>query len=520
MSSRYTFKRYLAQKLTVVLDSRFQCGALSLEIPKQPDHGDFALTLAFKLAATLKQSPKIIAEQLSDVINQDSGLQSLVVAEPLNGFVNLKLVSEALWQHFLELQSVQIDYDPPKDKILFEYVSANPTGPLHIGHGRWAVIGSAIATLLRETQHDVKTEFYINDAGSQITKFYASVNAVKEGKPIPEDGYHGAYIKDLATLASDPLLANIEDQRQILDRLGVHFDTWFSEKSLHDSGDVERAITFLKENNLAYVSDSALWFKSEQFGDEKDRVLVKADGAYTYFAVDVAYHFYKLDRGFNRLINMFGADHHGYVARIKASVKAMLGQCYQANSFEIVIGQLVSLLRGGEPVRMSKRTGDMISLEEVVDEIGVDATRFFLVHKSADSHVEFDLDVAKAQSSDNPVFYVQYAHARMSTLLVKANQSISYSQLTSELHAAERELLVKCLTFHDVVLESAHKLSPHMLAQYAYDLAKLFHAFYEHCPILKAEASLLQQRLVIVERTRYVLKQALHLLGISAPDSM
>jgi len=515
-------KRFLSSVLSHALqESPYGSVPLALEIPKQDSHGDFALTIAFRLAGSLKMPPKAIAESIAEYINTHPSLQSSLSAEPLNGFVNLRLKPDFIWDYFLKLPSITVAYPSPSDKILFEYVSANPTGPLHIGHGRWAVIGSAIATLLQETGHNLTTEFYINDAGSQVTKFYASVAAAKEGNPIPEDGYHGAYIRDLALLDTDPLQANMVDQKTVLDRLGVRFGSWFSEKSLHQSGAVEKAITFLKEKELAYESEGALWFKAESFGDEKDRVLIKADGAYTYFAVDVAYHFNKLDRGFTRLINMFGADHHGYVPRIRAAVKAMMGESFREDSFEIVIGQLVSLLRGGEPVRMSKRTGDMITLEEVIDEIGVDATRFFLVQKSPDSHVEFDLEVAKARSSDNPVFYVQYAHARLSTLLAKSGVTIpTEANWVGELHPAERDIIIKSLTLYDVIWESASKLAPHVLAQYAYDLSKTFHAFYESCPILKSEADVLNQRLLIVHRVRFVLAKCLGLLGISAPDSM
>ena len=396
-------KRLLETELKSAFDA---CGLLGtqhifLELPKQRDHGDFSTNVCFRLAKELRQAPLKIAESYAETLNNYKGLNSRITFSCLNGFLNLKLSDSYVWDlAFSELRQFS-DFPAPKDPILLEYVSANPTGPLHIGHGRWAVLGSAIGSLLTATGHTVSHEFYINDAGNQVNKLLDSVKAAKEGTPIPEDGYHGSYIHDLAKSDQDPLEANIEAQRAVLNEIGVHFDTWFSEKSLHDSGKVESGLTFLKEHGFTFEEGGALWFASSRFGDDKDRVLVKADGAYTYFAVDVAYHFDKVQRGYSRLINLFGADHHGYVARIKAAVNAICESHFDDNTFRVVIGQLVNLVRDGEPVRMSKRTGNMVSLDEVVQEIGSDATRFFLIQKSADTHIEFDLELAKKQNAEN-----------------------------------------------------------------------------------------------------------------------
>jgi arginyl-tRNA synthetase len=293
----------------------------ALEIPKNKDHGDFATPVCFTLAKIRKQSPRDSAVILSEQLNTDLQFKKIAVASPLNGFINMTLTSDFIWSSLCAVTIETPDFPQSVDSILLEYVSANPTGPLHIGHGRWAVMGSVMAHLLRYTRHTVSTEFYINDAGNQITTFYNSVNAAKSGNPIPEDGYHGAYIRDLAKGDKDPLQMNLDDQRQTLERIGVTFDQWFSEKTLHDS--VNTTLATLKENGWTYEKDNALWFKTSQLGDEKDRVLIKSDGSYTYFAVDIVYHDSKLKRGFTHLINIWGADHHGYVARVKLKISRL-----------------------------------------------------------------------------------------------------------------------------------------------------------------------------------------------------
>lgn len=517
----------IKRHLESVLSTAFQdCNLVGhdlvfLELPKQREHGDFSTNVAFRLSKELKQAPPVTAEAYCKVLNAYDVFKNRISFSFINGFINLKLSDAYLWElAFSELKSTP-DFPAPKDKILLEYVSANPTGPLHIGHGRWAVLGSAIASLLNATQHTVAEEFYINDAGNQIQKLYDSVAAAKAGKPIPEDGYHGEYVFDIAESGLDPLEANIATQKKVLDELGVSFDVWFSETSLHTSGKVESALSFLKDKGVTYEEEGALWFASTRFGDDKDRVLVKADGAYTYFAVDVAYHFDKVQRGFSRMINLFGADHHGYVARIKAAVNAICDTEFTDETFRVVIGQLVNLVRDGEPVRMSKRSGNMVCLQDVVDEIGPDATRFFLVQKSADTHIEFDLELAKRQSSENPVFYVQYAHARLCSVLRKGDvTSMPIGFELSVLEEKEKELVLTLTRFYDVMWDAAVTLQPYKMAQYAFDLARSFHHFYEACPVLKVEGALLQQRLALCLLTKDILAESLALLGVSAPESM
>jgi len=484
-----------------------------LERPKHADHGDYALPLAFQLAKTFRKPPKMIAEELCTFIESEDFL-----ATPVNGFINISLTphffKSVLIDNIVEQQAIE-----PK-KICLEYVSANPTGPLHIGHGRWAVIGNVMSRILKAAGHHVEDEFYINDAGNQVDNFYASVRAVKEGQPIPEDGYHGAYIQDLAEQDEDPLLVQLHQQKETLSRLGVVFDTWFSEKSLHQSGEVQEALETLSNLGWTYQQDGATWFKSSELGDEKDRVLIKADGKLTYFAVDIAYHYNKLERHYDHLVNIWGADHHGYVARVKASIKALKNSVNVEDSFTIIIGQLVNLLRDGEPVRMSKRTGDMITLDEVIEEIGVDATRYFLVSKSSDTHVEFDLELAKKKSAENPVYYIQYAHARMCTLLSKYDGDLESISSFQALEKEEHVLLKHVIQFQDTVDHAATTLSPYRMAQYAYDLAKFFHSFYEACPILKASEVERRQRLFIISIVKSTLVNSLDLLGITAPESM
>jgi arginyl-tRNA synthetase len=492
-----------------------------LEQPKQREHGHFSTNVAFRLSKQLKQAPPVTAEAYCKALNDYDGFKNRIEFSFINGFINLTLTDAFLWElAFSELRSTP-DFPAPTDPILLEYVSANPTGPLHVGHGRWAVLGSSIATLLKATGHKVSEEFYINDAGSQIQKLYDSVAAAKAGNEIPEDGYHGDYIYEIAESGKDPLEANIATQREILDQLEVTFDTWYSEKTLHESGKVEAALSHLKSLGVTYEEGGALWFASTRFGDDKDRVLVKADGAYTYFAVDVAYHYDKTQRGFKRMINLFGADHHGYVARIKAAVNALCEADFSDETFNVVIGQLVNLVRDGEPVRMSKRSGNMVTLKDVVDEIGPDATRFFLVQKSADTHIEFDLELAKKKSSENPVFYVQYAHARLCSVLKKAGEASvpSYTSISC-LEEKEKELLLTLCKFYDVMWDAALSLQPYKMAQFAFDLARAFHHFYEACPVLKVEGPLQEQRLALCVLTKDILAQSLTLLGVSAPESM
>ena len=493
---------------------------IDLERPKQADMGDYALTCCFQLAGVFKKAPKAIAEELVERLNADTTLSSFASFEALNGFINIKLSDAFLWQAGKDFFTDGFNYPKKNTSVLLEYVSANPTGPLHIGHGRWAVLGQSLASLLAVAGYDVKTEFYINDAGNQIKTFRASVEAARAGEAIPEDGYHGTYIQDLADSDSDPLEAMLGAQKQILSQIHVNFDTWYSEKSLYANDKVEAGLKALKDRGVTYEEGGALWFRSTDFGDDKDRVMIKADGSYTYFAVDIAYHKDKLDRGFDQLVNIWGADHHGYVPRVNAAIQA-LG--YDADKLKVMIGQLVSLKRGGEPVRMSKRTGEMITFDEVIDEIGADATLFYLIYRSPDTHLEFDLEVAKSQSTDNPVYYVQYAHARMCSILRKLELPLDLDVFNTSLHGLEpqeRQLLLMVLKTKEMVLESAESYMPFRVASYVLDLARSFHHFYETCAIAKADAPLKDQRVALLYLTKKVLKETLALLGISSPEQM
>ena len=491
---------------------------MSLEVPKQFELGHFATACSFNLAKKLKKSPHLIAEDICLSVNNNSSLSELFHCKPLNGYVNIFLTDEFLFKKFSALLD-PFEYPASKRKICLEYVSANPTGPLHIGHGRWAVLGSCIFNILSFTNHNVHSEFYVNNVGNQIKLFLNSIDSVKHGYSLPDNAYQGDYINQLVDEES-PVDKMIEIQKNHLLRLGVQFDHWFFESDIHGSAVLDDVLNILKNQNYLENKDSALWFKSVDFGDDKNRVLVKSDHEKTYFFVDIGYHLTKITRGYDHLINILGADHHGYVSRIKAGVDAVARGKGRGVQFDVIIGQLVSLMRNGEKLKMSKRSGDLIMLNDVIDEIGVDATRYFLIDKSADTHIEFDLSLAKKQSNDNPVFYIQYAHARMCRILEKNTESFSDDINYVVLNNTEAELICNCLYFRDIVWDAALTYSPYKCAQYAYKLAKMFHSFYEKCPIMSADEPNKQKRLKIVKITKKVLAQTLALLGISQPSSM
>lgn len=495
----------------------------NLEIPNNMEFGDFATNIAFHNAKIKKKSPILIANEFAQFCN-DSDISSQLSFTAVNGFLNISIASDFLTESLHKLDITTSPYPAQKDKTLLEYVSANPTGPLHIGHGRWAVMGSLLANLLKYHKTPISTEFYINDAGQQIINFTESVNAVKNRKSIPENGYHGAYIQELAHADEDPLKLILNSQKKVLKSIGVDFDCWFSEKSLHETTAIEEVCELLDRYQFSKTEDGALWFKSTEFGDDKDRVLIKADGNKTYFLVDIAYHLNKLNRGFDRLINIWGADHHGYVKRVKSGIQALKNNSFSEEQFIIIIGQLVSLKRGGEPVRMSKRTGEMITLEEVIDEIGSDATRYFLGEKSADTHIEFDLELAKKKSNENPVYYIQYAHARLCSILRKAEDADITLKATAPtpntIHPSERSLILTLLTLQDHLSDAAIQLKPYKVALLANNLARIFHHFYETCPLLKADNTTQQWRLYLLIHTQKALQTLFSLLGISAPESM
>jgi len=496
-----------------------ECVLPAIEMPKNPSYGDFATNVAFSLTKTLRRSPMVIADNLCEAAKSHDLFRGMVCA-PLNGFVNIKLSDDWIWAKSIQWSPDVVAATPTPKRILLEYVSANPTGPLHIGHGRWAVIGSCLHQILSRVGHQVTSEFYVNDAGNQIQLFRDSVTAVREGNPVPEGGYHGGYIKDLVD-AKDPVEAMRSAHEATLGRIGVHFDRWFSEQTLHAAGAVAQAIQRLRDVGTVYDADNAIWFRSTDFGDDKDRVLVKNDGAYTYFAVDCAYHFNKLGRAGDLMINIWGADHHGYVSRVRAMVEALGGADWAADDrFKVIIGQLVTLLKAGQPVRMSKRTGEMVTLDEIVEDIGEDATRFFLAMKSSDSAIDFDLEVAKKKSNENPVFYVQYAHARICAIYRKLGVDAPTTATLHALNEAERAVLLSCIQFQDEIHGAATHFAPHRVVYYLIEMARLVHGMYENSPILGTEPELQTQRLWILETARSCLRAGLSLIGVSAPTEM
>ncbi|MFH1428629.1 MAG: arginine--tRNA ligase [Candidatus Margulisiibacteriota bacterium] len=549
-------KEYLREHISKYVD----IDTFSVEIPKNPEHGDYATNAAFLLGKQNKVNPVDLAKDLSQKLSDKN-----IDAYNIGPFINFRLTNNLLAS---EVMNIGDDYGKAqigrKQKVLLEFVSANPTGPLHIGHGRWAVLGDVLKRMLCYTGYDAKAEFYVNDAGNQVNNLRKSVEAVRKGQPIPEDGYHGEYIKDLAKTTDDPIEVMMAEQKEVLDQLHVPFDTWFREQQLHAAGEVEKVGDYLD----TYEKDGAVWFKTTEYGDDKDRVLIKATGDPTYFAADIAYHHNKLERGFKKLINIWGADHHGYVARIQIGLKSELEK--HNAELQIIIGQLVNLFRDGEPVRMSKRTGEMITLEEVMEEIGVDATRYFMVRYSPDTPIDFDLGLAKKETMDNPVYYIQYAHARICSILRNAGsrdqgtgtrdqvraihespQHGSSSSQSIECHPEldsgsrsstqfpgtpelsteaadelitndyERALAKKLVEFPDEVADAAQNAQPHRITQYAEDLAAVFHAFYHNCRVISDDADQTAKRMLFVKATQTVLHIILEkILGINAPERM
>lgn len=504
------------------------------------------------LASELKLPPRKVAEIVIKYLDDKQHyLEEVEVAG--QGFINFFLSDEWFYNVLRDISKRGLEFGNSSlgegIKVLIEFVSANPVGPMHIGHGRWAAVGDALANVMAATGYEVSREFYINDFGNQMKIFGRSVAARYEellGKEVtfPEDGYKGEYVKEIAReiiekngdkylnlseedraelfqeIAYRQVLAHIKN---VLLSMGVKFDVWFSEASLHRSGAVKRVISELKEKDFVYEKDGAVWLKTSAFRDEKDRVLIRENDEPTYFAADVAYHENKLERGFQKLINIWGADHHGYVGRMKAAIKA-LG--YSEDVFEVVIGQMVNLLRAGEPVRMSKRTGEMVTLEELLDEVGKDALRFLFLMRGTNSALDFDIELAKKQSSENPVYYVQYAHARICSIIKFAREkgflleSIDKVGLSSLKEAAELDLIRKLAEFEDLVERAALMRAPHIFTEYLQDLGSLFHVFYTKCRVIGEDENLSKARLFLSDCTRLVLKKGLSLIGVEAPESM
>ena len=512
----------------------------TLDRPPQATLGDYSSNAAMLLAAPLGENPRDVAARLGAELESELGgegsLERVEVAGP--GFVNLFL-SDAWFRRAMEAIGTGEGLGPrptgSPERILVEFVSANPTGPLHVGGGRHAAYGDAVVRLLAAVGHEVEREFYVNDAGGQVQRFAASIVAQMTGAEPPEDGYEGPYIGELAeriqaegidsaqaeAVARRGMELVLEGVRGSLDRFGVHFDTWFSERDLYARGEVEEALSLLEQGGHTYRSDGALWLRSSDFGDDKDRVLIRADGEPTYLAADVAYHRDKLERGFERLIDVLGADHHGYAPRVRAAIAALGAD---PDALEALIMRLVHIVEGGERAQMSKRSGDFISLDELVDDIGVDATRWFMLWRSHDTTVDLDLELARRESSDNPVYYVQYAHARIASILRKADREVGEVGTPTPgtaLEPAERNLVKRLLEFPDEVREAAARRAPHRICAYSTAVAADFHAFYRDYQVVGAEGEGVEQsRLGLCLLTKRTIAEALGLLGISAPERM
>ncbi len=552
-------QKELAEKLKTALKTAAEAGEINyedipdfiVEVPREKQHGDFATNLALLLTKQAKMPPREIAAAIVENFPADGMIDELEIAGP--GFINFKLNNNWLFRvvpHVIKRGGNYGtgDFGAGK-KVQVEFVSANPTGLLHMGNARGAALGDSIANLLEAVGYDVTREFFINDAGNQIENFARSLEArylqqLGHDVPFPDEGYHGAdlidtvkrfidqvgdkYLNVDAELRREMLVKyaleeKLSSIKEVLTRFGVEYDVWFSEQSLHDSGEINETIRQLDQRGYLVEQDNALWFKATEFGEEKDEVLVRSNGIPTYFAADIAYHRNKFERGFQWVINLWGADHHGHVSRMKGAMEA-LG--YEPDRLQVVIMQLVRLFQGGEILRMSKRTGKYVTLSELVEEVGKDAARYFFVMRSADSHLDFDLDLAKSQSQDNPVYYVQYAHARICSILRQAEEegrkipgvdAVNYTLLDT---GAELELLGKLAEFPEVVAGAARALAPHRLTRYAHELASQFHSFYTHCRVLGDDPAVSDARIMLALATRVVLRNVLGLIGVSAPERM
>lgn len=522
-----------------------------ISVPKQESHGDFASNLALMLASRVKRSPVEIASLLSKRLSLNPFFEKVEVAGP--GFLNL-FIARSWWQQSIkdikkQGQGFYLTGAGAGKRALLEFVSANPTGPLHVGHGRGAAVGDSLARILKAAGFEVETEYYINDAGNQMNTLGLSVFLRYQellGKKIefPADCYQGDYIVEIAKkvlgksgdvyldstpeevipvfteTAVEKISAWIKDD---LKDFGVLFDNWFSEKTLHSSGLVEKSVNRLQENGFIYEKDGALWFKTSDFGDEKDRVVKRANGILTYFAADIAYHREKCERGYNFLVDIWGADHHGYVPRVKAAIEA---QGYSPDILNVMLVQLVNLMEKGEKKAMSTRSGEFVPLREVLDEVGRDAARFIFLTRKCDSKLDFDLDLAKSQTQDNPVFYVQYAHARLASVFRNAaEQSIGINSPetvdTSLLDTHDEIKLIKFINgFPGVVSDSALALEPHRISYYLTELAGLLHSYYNKHRFISEERELTQSRLLLADVCKDVLNHGLAMLGVSAPEKM
>ena len=522
---------------------------IPLERPKNRDHGDYASSIALQLAKPAGKNPREVAELLKADLETLAEVSSVAIAGP--GFINITLNRASQADLVRTILSAKNGYGHGTAlagvKINLEFISANPTGPLHLGHTRWAAVGDALGRVLSAAGASVTREFYINDRGNQMDLFGQSVQAAALGEPIPEDGYQGEYIADLAksVVAQNPKITDLpaperliafreaayqlqlKDQQRVLDTFNTHFDVWFSERSLHDGGSVEHGLDKLRSQGHVFEIDGATWLRTTDFGDDKDRVLVKANGDLTYFSSDTAYYINKRERGFDICIYMLGADHHGYIHRLKATA-ACAGDDPEYN-IHILIGQLVKIMEGGEEVKLSKRAGTIITLEELVEKVGVDAARYTLIRYPVDTPMVMDIDILKRNTNENPVYYVQYAHARIAAVLRNAAElkvpagldNFDPAQLS---HDRENELLGSLAEFPRIVAGAAELREPHRVARYLEELAGVYHGFYADCRVLpmgdEAISSLHSARINLCAATLQVLKNGLDLLGVNAPERM
>ncbi len=551
-------KNILAAAITAAAQKAIAHGTLKegalpevlLEVPPQKEFGDFATNFAMQSARSLKCNPRMIAQAVID--NLDCAyIAKTEIAGP--GFINFYLKQDWMYDMLAQIIAQGDQYgnlqNACKEKIQIEYVSANPTGPLHVGHGRGAAVGSALANLMKAAGYDVTREYYINDAGNQINNLAASVNArylELQGQEVefPENGYHGHDIIETAEriirIYGDKFLHMEEGERleqfrtialkeklaalkEDLAAFNCEFDVWFSEQTLHDANAIKSACDLLTERGYLYEKDGALWLKATEHGDDKDRVVIRDNGVPTYFAADIAYHRNKFERGFDRVINLWGADHHGYIARMKAAVGA-LG--YSPEQLEVLILQMVSLYRNGELVKMSKRTGQSVTLNELIEEVGTDAARFFFTMRSIDSQLDFDMTLATEKTNENPVYYIQYAHARICSIMRQLAEAGIAECAESELKLAsltepeELALIKKLGEYPEMLQRAARDRAVHNVAHYVHELAGLFHSFYNQCRILGVDSDVQQARIALVKAVGHVIRHALGILGVSAPERM
>lgn len=535
-----------------LVGSRDDMPAIVLEVPREKAHGDLATNLAMQLTRIAKRNPREIAALILEHFDKGrASVESAEIAGP--GFINFRLDKRFLYPVIGDVRTQGDNYGRVNagagQKVQVEFVSANPTGSLHLGHARGAAVGDALCNLLDFAGYEVTREYYINDAGNQVLNLAKSIEAryrqaLGQDAEMPEDGYYGEdiiqFARELAEKEGDKLLSLPDDERlaffrsyglereldkirRDLDRFGVRFDNWFSETSLYESGKVEAALSDLRAKGQVYEKDGAVWLSTTPYGDDKDRVLVKNDGSYTYLTPDIAYHMDKYSRGYDRMINIWGADHHGYIPRMKAAMAA-LGN--DPDKLTVLIAQMVSLYQNGEKVKMSKRTGKAVTMEELMDEVGVDAIRYFFTMRSMDSHLDFDMDLAVSTSNDNPVYYVQYAHARICSIFRQAEeQGITLQpwdqaplhRLTAE---QEYELLRKLGELPEAVADAARIYAPHAIIRYVYELASQFHSYYRAERVITEDAEQTQARLQLVAAVRTVIANCLRIVGVSAPERM